>query len=137
MEAKNENENFVEQDAAEEKSRTFEIKMTIVVVECDLNNNDMVEEYIRELFRRDGEMEVVQIAAKEGNAPKGLYSSDNAIYISKAPFSDCWDVFKTIKRGINATQVFSFETEEQAMKAGRKIADAIGGKFYGTTDPRK
>lgn len=68
----------------------------------------------------------------------GLVERNNdAIYISKDSFDFTWSVFKTNVGGCQATQIFTFQTSDQAWKAAEKIAAAIGGKFYGKVDPRK
>lgn len=69
---------------------------------------------------------------------KGLLEfSDDCIYIQKDSFDFRWNVFKTRENSNLATQIFTFQTKEQAISAGSKIADAIGGRFYNETDPRK
>ena len=39
--------------------------------------------------------------------------------------------------GCQATQLFTFKTVEQAIQAGHKIAQAIGGTFHSLKDPRQ
>ena len=63
--------------------------------------------------------------------------SNNAIFITRDGFGDCWEVFRTDFHGSCATMLFRFETEKQALIAGRKIAEAAGVPFYFQTDPRK
>lgn len=78
-------------------------------------------------------MEIIKQTAK------GLlqnHNQDNTIYVSKDSFGTGWSVYKTNVDGCQATQLFIFETKDQALRAGRKIAEAIGGKYYGTNDPR-
>lgn len=63
--------------------------------------------------------------------------NDNAIYVEKDNFTKCWKVLRTKVGGCQASVMFEFEHGSQAYEAAGKIAAAIGGKFYGLTDPRK
>lgn len=69
---------------------------------------------------------------------KGLVKNqDDAIFVSKDIFEKNWQVLRTKFKSCQASVMFVFDTGEEAMNAGRKIAEAIGGMFYGVTDPRK
>lgn len=65
-----------------------------------------------------------------------MQGCDDAIFIEKAAFGKNWKVLHTKVGGCQASVMFSFATEHQALQAGRKIAEAIGGQCYGTNDPR-
>lgn len=60
--------------------------------------------------------------------------ADNLIFIGQ----ECnkWCVRSLTRYSLVAPMLFSFKTKVDAMRAGEKIARAIGGKFYRLVDPR-
>lgn len=66
---------------------------------------------------------------------KGLTKdSHDSIYIYQR-FEE-WEVLSTTVGGNSTTVIFNFTTKEFAAIAGQKIANAIGGKFYGEEVPK-
>lgn len=74
---------------------------------------------------------------KKENEVGLLPRQDDVIYPEKNSFDGSnWDILRTRIGSQMAIQMFTFGTYDQATKAGRKIAEAIGGQFY-SIDPRE
>lgn len=96
--------------------------------EMDIGTGVEEEEFTKPEHEIENEVEEVD----EQLTPR----SDNLLYISQAHFGEGWDLFKTSEGSNQATQIFTFVSEEAAEAAGSKIADIIGGEFKGKEDPR-
>lgn len=76
--------------------------------------------------------------AKDGVNNAGLIRRcDDHIFIDLDTFENNWEVLRTKKGGSQASVMFIFDAEHQALTAALKIAQAIGGTFCGKEDPRK
>ncbi len=68
----------------------------------------------------------------------GLVERQNdCIFVEEDTFYGHWKVLRTTEGSSTASAMFSFRTKYQATVAGQKIAEAIGGTFFGDKDPRK
>lgn len=115
-----------------------------VVLESCQHALDEKEEVVKEeIVEEEVEEEVAdekckeEVVKEETEVEEGLAAgSDNLIYIAKESLGEGWDVFKTREGSNSSISMFTLNTEEEALEAGQKIADAIGGEFRGKEDPR-
>ncbi len=104
------------------------------ILQARIKRGESVVSKLLTEFESEGWVRVERRKTNEAGLVKG---QDNLIFVKKTDFKDSWNVFKTATYSSTATSIFTFETEDDALWAGQKIADAIGGTFHGTTDPRK
>ncbi|MHA1288850.1 MAG: hypothetical protein ACTSPB_15775, partial [Candidatus Thorarchaeota archaeon] len=79
--------------------------------------------------------EAVEEVVEEDTVEEGLQGFVKDISIAPGNSRGSWDVLRSMKGG-QSTVMFTFDEEEEALEAARKIASAIGGNFQGKIDPR-